>query len=216
MLFVLRALFLTVFPLRLGFFAAGPVLRCHGNGCSLDSRSRSSLALSLMAVRFSSTWFRWASNAVAFRSVVPNSRPSFSAKSPRASRFLLAILCLPAESLHSQPRSSNAAAGSRLLGLDPRGFDEPHCTFTLALHEACEICLRHAHRLAAVLGNPIAKVRSGEHTREVLRKLLDNSGRSAGRGPYSIPNREVESCDARFSDRRHLSEQSRAPRRRHT
>ena len=58
--------------------------------------------------------------------------------------------------------------------------------------------------------------RPGEHPRDILRKFVDNAGRSARRRPHPIPNREVESYDARFSDCRHLRKQSRAPCRGYT
>ena len=90
------------------------------------------------------------------------------------------------------------------LGFDPSGFDESSCACTLPLHEARELGLRHIHSLAPVLRDPIAEVRPGEPARDIPRKLVNDAGRSARWRPYPIPNREVESCDARFSDRRYL------------
>src|SRR5579859_4693792 len=86
-------------------------------------------------------------------------------------------------------------------------IEEPSRAFTLGLHKVRELGLRHAHWFASVVRDPIAKIWSGEHAPDIPRKLVNLSDRSAGRNPYSIPNRKVESGNARFSDRRHLRKQ---------
>ena len=89
----------------------------------------------------------------------------------------------------------------RLLGLDPSGFDDLRRAFTLAQDETRELGLRHDHRLAPVLRDPVAQIRPGEHAPDVLRQLVNHPGRSASRGPYSLPKREVESGNARLRER---------------
>jgi hypothetical protein len=79
------------------------------------------------------------------------------------------------------------------LLLGPNNAHELRRAFTLALHEARELRLRHPHRLPSVLRDPVAQIRPGEYAPDVLRKLINHCGRSAGRDPYSTPNREVES-----------------------
>src|SRR5260370_31476970 len=46
-----------------------------------------------------------------------------------------------------------------LLRLHPSGFDESRCAFALALYKARELGLRHAHRLASVLRDPVTHIR---------------------------------------------------------
>src|SRR6266481_5706787 len=89
---------------------------------------------------------------------------------------------------------------SRLLGLDPSGSDDLGRTFTLAQHEARKLGLRHIHRLASVLGNPVAQTLPREHASDVLHKFVNHSGRSASRRPYPIPNGEVETGDTSLRD----------------
>src|SRR5260370_7235525 len=60
-----------------------------------------------------------------------------------------------------------------LLGLDPNGFDESRCTFTLALHEARELGLSHSHWLAPRLRDPIAHFRPTPHRRDLRRQPLN-------------------------------------------
>jgi hypothetical protein len=79
------------------------------------------------------------------------------------------------------------------LLLGPNNAHELRRAFTLALREARELRRRHPHRLPSVLRDPVAQIRPGEYAPDVLRKLINHCGRSAGRDPYSIPNREVES-----------------------
>jgi hypothetical protein len=76
------------------------------------------------------------------------------------------------------------------LAFDPGGFDDLRRTFTLTQHEARELGLRHIHRLASVLDNPVAQIMPGQHVSNVLHKLVNHYGRSASRSPYPIPNRE--------------------------
>jgi hypothetical protein len=46
-------------------------------------------------------------------------------------------------------------------GFDLNSIDEPRRAFTLGLHKARELGLRHAHRFASVLRDPVAQIRSG-------------------------------------------------------
>jgi len=61
----------------------------------------------------------------------------------------------------------------RLLGLDTSVFDDLCRTFTLAQYEASELRLRHIHRLASVLGNPVAQTLPREHASDVLHKFVN-------------------------------------------
>jgi len=76
------------------------------------------------------------------------------------------------------------------LGLDPSGFAESRCAFTLALYEARDLGLRHAHRLAPMRGNPVAQIRCGQRASDILRMLVENACRSARR-PYRHPGDPV-------------------------
>ena len=92
---------------------------------------------------------------------------------------------------HARPLSCmDRSLHGHLLVLDPSGFDESGCAFTLALHEARELGPRHVHWLAPVLGDPVAQIRPGEQSSDVIRKLVNHPGRSASRNPYSIPQIE--------------------------
>ena len=50
---------------------------------------------------------------------------------------------------------------SRLFRFDVSGFDDTRGAFTLALHEARELGLRHAHWIGPVLRKPFAQVWRG-------------------------------------------------------
>src|SRR5271168_4525130 len=70
-----------------------------------------------------------------------------------------------------------------LLRIGPSRFDESRCAFTLALNEVRELGLRHVHRLAPVLGNPVVQFMPGQRACDIPRELVDDSGRSARRHP---------------------------------
>jgi ammonium transporter len=69
--------------------------------------------------------------------------------------------------------------GTRLLGLHPSRLADSHGPFTLAQYEAREFGLRHSHRLASVLVNPVAHIPTGERAIDVLHKGLNHATRSA-------------------------------------
>jgi hypothetical protein len=102
---------------------------------------------------------------------------------------------------------ADSSSDGRLLGLDTGGFHKSRRYYTLALHEAHELGVRHVHWLAPVISDPLAQIRPGEHAPDVIRKLVNYAGRSVSRRPYSIPDREVESGDARLRHCGYLREQ---------
>ena len=59
-------------------------------------------------------------------------------------------------------RYADSSSDGRLLGPDTGGFHESRRNFTLALHEAHELGVRHAHWLAPVFSDPLAQIRPGE------------------------------------------------------
>jgi hypothetical protein len=64
---------------------------------------------------------------------------------------------------------SPSRASHTLLRLEPNGFGDARCVFTLAHHKASELRLRHAHRIGPVFCKAVAHLRRRQRACDVPR-----------------------------------------------